>query len=450
MTKFKRTANLLATPTERIIDELAERGIIYNFRTGTTVDLKEYSFREIQEEIQRREKVPEIKPKRKESYQTNQNHLGEKEIGTAPISNDTLPISRQLNHKDTYQKPTREPSDGTDELTVSTPEGTHWELNHLNRQMQGPETPEELWKYLNQVHKETSTEKVNQNGKPHSNGTMHKTRTDPLRTESPYDDLPIEEVFALYQETNNGTIRDYLIEKYLPAVKANAWIISERTPNNIDYEDLVEEGLFGLMEAIDRFDLSRNVKFETYSAPRIRGAILDYLREQDWVPRIVRERTNLIDRVKDKFRKQGKGFPTIEEIHEELSLTGVEPEKVLRDGNAAQTTSLGNQAYRNGDGKTHTLLEHILPNRRSPSPTLEISRNELQEQITRGLSRQEKMIVVLYYYEGLSMKEIGATLDLSESRVSQMHSALLERLRTSITEKARQNLEELAEETSQS
>lgn len=251
---------------------------------------------------------------------------------------------------------------------------------------------------------------------------------EPSNIPSPYDDMPIEEVWLEYQRTGDEAIRNFLMEKYLPLVRYNAERIYTRLPDEVDLEDLMSAGLFGLMDAIDAFDLERKVKFETYCAPRIRGAILDELRSMDWVPRLVRQRTGKIDQIRQKIEME-TGTPATEtEIAERLGLDSEELDKYLRDGKAVSTVSLNRRCFPS-DGSRDVREIDIIRDETQTNPLAEIQRNDLKDLITKGLSRAEKLIVLLYYYESMTMKEIGATLDLSESRVSQMHSSILARLK---------------------
>jgi len=231
-----------------------------------------------------------------------------------------------------------------------------------------------------------------------------------------------------YQSTNDGAIRNFLMEKYLHLVRYNAERIYARLPDEVDIEDLMSAGLFGLMDAIDAFDLDRKVKFETYCAPRIRGAILDELRSMDWVPRLVRQRTGKVEQIRQRIEKETGVTATEEDIADRLGVDDVELEKYLRDGKAVGTVSLNRRCFPS-DGSRDVREIDIIRDDSQTNPLAEIQRNDLKDLITKGLSRAEKLIVLLYYYEGMTMKEIGATLDLSESRVSQMHSSILARLK---------------------
>ncbi len=251
---------------------------------------------------------------------------------------------------------------------------------------------------------------------------------EPSNIPTPYDDIPIKDVWIEYQSTGDGAIRNFFMEKYLHLVRYNAERIHARLPDEVDIEDLMSAGLFGLMDAIDAFDLERKVKFETYCAPRIRGAILDELRSMDWVPRLVRQRTGKVEQIRQRFEKETGIAATQEDIAEGLGVDDVELEKYIRDGKAVGTVSLNRRCFPS-DGSRDVREIDIIRDDSQTNPLTEIQRNDLKDLITKGLSRAEKLIVLLYYYEAMTMKEIGSTLDLSESRVSQMHSSILQRLK---------------------
>lgn len=268
-------------------------------------------------------------------------------------------------------------------------------------------------------------------------------RQETPRTRTPLDKKPIQEVWTEYRSTReasperNEVIRNFLMEKFLPLVRYNAERIYTRLPDEVDIEDLMSAGLFGLMDAIDAFDLERNVKFETYCAPRIRGAILDELRAMDWVPRLVRHRTAKVESARQKFEMANGRSPTDQELAAFLQLPSEEFEKVKRDSSAVSTHSI-TRKFASSDGTRELREIDVVRDDSEGNPLREIQRRDLKDLITKGLSRAERLIVVLYYYEGMTMKEIGATLDLSESRVSQMHSSILARLKAQMQHRSRE------------
>jgi len=257
------------------------------------------------------------------------------------------------------------------------------------------------------------------------------------RTRTPLDQRPIKDIWVEYHKTHTEELRNYLLEKFLPLVRYNAERIYTRLPDEVDIEDLMSAGLFGLMDAIDAFELERNVKFETYCAPRIRGAILDELRAMDWVPRLVRQRTSRVESARQKFEMANGRPPTQQELADFLQLAGEEFEKVQRDSKAVGTHSI-TRKFATSDGSRELREIDVVKDEASSNPFHEMQRRDLKDLITKGLSRAERLIVILYYYEGMTMKEIGSTLDLSESRVSQMHSSILARLKAQMQHKTRE------------
>jgi RNA polymerase sigma factor for flagellar operon FliA len=187
-------------------------------------------------------------------------------------------------------------------------------------------------------------------------------------------------------------------------------------------------GIFGLMDAINAFDLERGVKFETYCAPRIRGAILDELRSMDWVPRLVPQPGPQARRRHETARSRLGRSPTQEEVAKRLKVPMAEFEKMAKDASAVGLVSLSRKWFETDSNKDVREID-VLEDKRGADPVREIQRKDLKELITKGLSRAERLIIILYYFEEMTMKEIGATLDLSESRVSQMHSSILARLK---------------------
>jgi RNA polymerase sigma factor for flagellar operon FliA len=238
----------------------------------------------------------------------------------------------------------------------------------------------------------------------------------------------VQELWKQFKaDQSNEDLRNRLIELYLPLVKYNGERIWSRLPDGVELDDLISAGTFGLMDAIDAFDMSRGVKFETYCVPRIRGAMLDELRTMDWVPRLVRSKASkLNEAIKTLEAKLGRA-PSDGEVAEHMQLSREEFEKLLIDANAVSLVSL-NKKWCETDSSKDVREIDILEDKKGEDPTRRIQKADLMRLVTKGLNRNERLIIILYYYEELTMKEIGATLDLSESRVSQMHSAIVERL----------------------
>ena len=233
------------------------------------------------------------------------------------------------------------------------------------------------------------------------------------------------------RDISNQDLRNRLVEMYLPLVKYNGERIWSRLPEGVELDDLISAGVFGLMDAIDAFDLSRGVKFETYCVPRIRGAMLDELRTMDWVPRLVRSKASkLNEAVKNLEARLGRQ-PNENELAEEMQISVPELEKMVMDANAVNLISLNKKWYETDSYKDVREID-ILEDKKGEDPTRRIQKADLMRLVTKGLNRNERLIIILYYYEELTMKEIGATLDLSESRVSQMHSSIVDRLKNQL------------------
>jgi RNA polymerase sigma factor for flagellar operon FliA len=231
--------------------------------------------------------------------------------------------------------------------------------------------------------------------------------------------------------------RNPLLEHYLPLVKYTAERIYVKLPDKVELDDLISAGIFGLMDAIDAFDQTRGVKFETYCTPRIRGAILDELRSMDWVPRLVRARAHQLTRAMQTLEAHLGRVPTDQEIAAELKLNMDEFHRLQRDASAIGLVSLSNK-FNENDGDKDIREIDVIEDQRSQNPLVEAQKRDLKGLLTKGLSRAERLIIVLYYYEEMTMKEIGATLDLSESRVSQMHSSIIARLKAQMNSRKKE------------
>ncbi|RME73230.1 MAG: FliA/WhiG family RNA polymerase sigma factor [Planctomycetota bacterium] len=219
------------------------------------------------------------------------------------------------------------------------------------------------------------------------------------------------------------------MEMYLPLVRQTAERLYRKLPNSVDLEDLKSAGVFGLRDAIEGFDLERGVKFETYCTTRIRGAILDELRAVDWVPRLVRTKANKLSKAQQQLETLLGRQPTDGELAEALGMNLGELEAMVREANAVTMVSLS-EAWPGSEEDEHALRKvDMLCDRREPEPMARIERKDLLEAATRLLNEKERLIVLLYYFEEMTMREIGLTLGLSESRVCQLHSRIMRRLR---------------------
>ena len=240
--------------------------------------------------------------------------------------------------------------------------------------------------------------------------------------------LEIGEVWEQFHKTHDDYFRNLLMENYRNLVRYCAERLHSKLPDKVELDDLISAGIFGLMDAIDAFDPERGVKFETYCSPRIKGSILDELRSMDWVPRLVRARAHQLSKAKHSLEVNLGRKPTEKEIAEELEMNTEEFNRLRRDANAVSLVSLDTR-YSDSDGEKDVREIDIVKDIKSENPVTEAQKRDLKNLLTKGLTRAERLIIVLYYYEEMTMKEIGATLDLSESRVSQMHSSIVARLK---------------------
>jgi len=249
--------------------------------------------------------------------------------------------------------------------------------------------------------------------------------------------LDVEQIWEQFHKTHSDEYRNLLMERYAALVKYTAERLHSKLPDKVEVDDLISAGTFGLMDAIDAFDPERGVKFETYCAPRIRGSILDELRSMDWVPRLVRARAHQLSKATQSLETHLGRKPTERETAEELNMEMEEFDRLQRDANAVALVSL-NTKYSDGEGEKDIREIDVVKDKKSQDPLIEAQKRDLKNLLTKGLTRAERLIVVLYYYEEMTMKEIGATLDLSESRVSQMHSSIVARLKAQMNTRKRE------------
>lgn len=249
-----------------------------------------------------------------------------------------------------------------------------------------------------------------------------------MRTLKTVNRTDMTKVWKKYKKNPDLALRNQIMERYFHIVKYNAERIGAKLPSEVEHDDLVSAGVFGLIDAINAFDLKRGVKFETYCAPRIRGAILDELRGMDWVPRLVRSRAAKLERLTRELEATLSRAPTKGELAEAMKLPLDEFERQHKEATAVMQVSLSRKCNEADSNKDVCEID-MIEDRSSQDPLRDVQRKDLKELLTRGLSRAERMILVLYYFEEMTMKEIGTVLDLSESRVSQMHSAIIERLK---------------------
>jgi len=226
-----------------------------------------------------------------------------------------------------------------------------------------------------------------------------------------------------------------LVVAYSPLVKYVAGRMSSGLPAHVEESDLISYGLGGLISAIERFDLTREIKFETYAITRIRGAIIDELRTVDWVPRSVRARARDIQRVNMRLEAKLQRAPTDEELARELGMKLQDFNDALLQISNSTIVAL-DELWTSSDasGDQVSLLD-TLPDRGAPDPQALVDQGEVRDRIAdaiAALPEREKLVIALYYYENLTLREIGEVLGVTESRVSQLHTKAVLRLRSKL------------------
>jgi len=241
-------------------------------------------------------------------------------------------------------------------------------------------------------------------------------------------DADYRHLWEAYAEDHDPAVKSQLVEAYFPLVKYLAERMGTTLPASVEVDDLVSMGTFGLIEAIDRFDLSRGIQFKTYCTARIRGAILDNLRTNDWVPRLVRLRTNLVDKTMRRLYGELGREPTDPEMADALEVSMTEYEKLRKEANPTSMLSLtDDNAETDAEGGGRMI--DLVGDHEALDPHNLQQNRMVKEVLFRGLSRKEQTVVQHYYYDGLSMREIAGILKLTESRVCQIHSKVIRRLR---------------------
>ena len=234
-----------------------------------------------------------------------------------------------------------------------------------------------------------------------------------------------------FQKSRDQGIRDRLILTYAPLVKYVAGRLGTGLPAHVDEGDLVSYGLLGLIGAIERYDPDRDVKFETYAISRIKGAIIDELRALDWVPRSVRARARHIERAIAELERKLHRAPTDEEIAEKVGITTAELDSSLSEIGRSSIAALDELWTVSGSGDQIALIDTI-EDESEPDPQSALSQTEIKEAIADAIAHlpeREKLVVTLYYYEDLTLREIGEVLGVTESRVSQLHTKAILRLK---------------------
>ena len=240
------------------------------------------------------------------------------------------------------------------------------------------------------------------------------------------DEAGRSKLWTEYNKTKSAEVREQLILEYAPLVKLVAGRLSMYLGFNVEYDDLVGYGIFGLIDAIDKFDYGKGIKFETYASLRIRGEILDQIRKMDWIPRTVRQKQKQLDMAYRQIEEKTGRLATDEEIAEEL---GISMEELLNMQNETKVSNIISldEYMEQGDSKVEPVetKDYMQPDR-------VVEKEELKKlllEVLETLTDKEKKVILLYYYEEMTLKEISNVMDVSESRVSQLHSKALIKMR---------------------
>ncbi|MDR2580094.1 MAG: FliA/WhiG family RNA polymerase sigma factor [Fibromonadaceae bacterium] len=247
--------------------------------------------------------------------------------------------------------------------------------------------------------------------------------------------MDLEPLWKEYKERGSFVARDKLLAEYTPFVRYTAQRMAVNLPPSVHLGDLIGAGVMGLIKAVESFDTSRDIKFETYATHKIRGAILDDLREQDWIPRSVRQKSRMIKSAYAELEKEFGRTPYDSEVAEHLNLEIPEFENLLSE--VAQTTLVSlNEAIFDRDSESReTSLVDVLEDKEAENPLdrlgLEDTKKILAEALL-ALPENERLVISLYHYEEMTLKEIGVAMNLTEGRVSQIHSKAMLKLKAKL------------------
>lgn len=244
------------------------------------------------------------------------------------------------------------------------------------------------------------------------------------------DEAGKKKLLEEYGKNKTPEVREQLILEYAPLVKVVAGRLSMYLGYNVEYEDLVSYGIFGLIDAIDKFDCFKEVKFETYASLRIRGAILDQIRKMDWIPRTIRQKQKKIESVIREIEQSTGHSASDEEVAQALGISGEEYTDWQSQMKITGVVSL-NEYMEQGSDVSQDYSSHTTARFESPEESVE--KQELVKVLGEALellTEKEQKVITLYYYEELTLKEISNILEVSESRISQLHTRALQKMRT--------------------
>jgi RNA polymerase sigma factor for flagellar operon FliA len=250
-------------------------------------------------------------------------------------------------------------------------------------------------------------------------------------------EVELRDLWRRYKEEGDDAARERLVVAYSPLVKFVAGRLGAGLPSHVDDADLISYGLMGLIGAIERFEPERGIKFETFAMTRIRGAIIDELRSLDWVPRSVRSRAREIEATQSKLEHELQRAPTEAELAGKLGLSEEELQTSLLEIANSSVYALDELwTISDSSGDQVSLLDTI-PDTRADDPQESLASSEIKDRLTdavASLPEREQLVVALYYYENLTLREIGEVLGVTESRVSQLHTKAVMRLKSALQE----------------
>ncbi len=255
-----------------------------------------------------------------------------------------------------------------------------------------------------------------------------------MTTKQTSDADTIAALWRQYKATGEQSIRDRLIVHYSPMVKFIAGRVASGLPQSVDQGDLVSYGIFGLIDAIAKFDAERGIKFETYALARIKGAIIDELRSQDWVPRSVRSKARTVERAYQALEHRLLRAPTDAEVAAEIGISEAELQAIFSQVSYVGVVAL-DEVLGGDRGEAGATLGESLPDKSDPGPAGLFEVEEMKVILAAAINRlgeREKIVLSLYYYEGLTLAEIGSVLGVTESRVCQIHTKAVIQLRARI------------------
>ncbi len=244
-----------------------------------------------------------------------------------------------------------------------------------------------------------------------------------------------QELWIKYKKKKDPEIRNYFVRQYAPLVKYVAGKVAIGMPHNVEFDDLVGFGVFGLFDAIEKFDPEKHVKFKTYAVTRIRGAIYDELRSIDWVPRSVRQKTKEIEETVHSLEANLGRSASDMEIADKMGISINDLHKTMQKISSSSIISLNDLWYSGEDNDKVSIVDSI-ESPQSLNPDTIVEKDEIKRVIVQAISElpdKEKKVLVLYYYEDLTLKEIGKVLEVTESRISQLHTKAIMRLRSKLT-----------------